>query len=322
MDVDGSIEHGDMQVPSIFPTDRDEQISRENHEISRQTDTRKNDEVEDESSIVVVEHDTAPTRNIARPLPPIPALERIARAEDTPVVLRNRNRPPSRSSVRRIRFVDAKHVPPPKPKVPRDIDGNVDERNIVRGKRDRKQTPANTSTHAYRLAVAEDDDTQFVSQRDTNDGLRYEDVCLFTRVLRKPEKQLRVIPQVVEARQKEIQGLYDARCLEWATWQDAERDRVKPNRTGFVDATKEDEATGRKTMGDDGTFPPSIAYDDRKNNTKSCSSDLRTDRGFENAKPSTTPCNEQEPHPADPDASIRQWPLRKLAGCAYTCTEH
>eukprot|EP00808_Paulinella_micropora_P006146 g12280.t1 len=23
-------------------------------------------------------------------------------------------------------------------------------------------------------------------------------------------------------------------------------------------------------MGDDGTFPPSIAYDDRKNNTKSC----------------------------------------------------
>eukprot|EP00808_Paulinella_micropora_P024374 g750.t1 len=49
---------------------------------------------------------------------------------------------------------------------------------------------------------------------------------------------------------------------------------------------------------------------------------LLQDRGFENAKPSTTPCNEQEPQPADPDASIRQWPLRKLAGCAYTCTEH
>eukprot|EP00808_Paulinella_micropora_P006601 g18969.t1 len=90
---------------------------------------------------------------------------------------------------------------------------------------------------------------------------------VFTRVLRKPEKQLRVIPQVVEARRKEYRG-----C--------------------------------RKTMGDDGTFPPSIAYDDRKNNTKSCSSDLRT-----------------EPQPADPNASIRQWPLRKLAGCAYTCTE-
>eukprot|EP00808_Paulinella_micropora_P023470 g48433.t1 len=209
------------------------------------------------SSIVVVEHDTAPTRNIARPLPPIPALERIARAEDTPVVLRSRNRPPSRSSVRRIRFVDAKHVPPPKPKAPRDIDGNVDERNIVRGKRDRKQTPANTSKHTYRLAVAEDDDTQFVSQTDTSDGLRYEDVCLFTRVLRKPEKQLRVIPQVVEARRKEIQGLYDARCLEWATWQDAERDRVKPIRTGFVDAIKEGEATGDKKyksrQEDDGT---------------------------------------------------------------------
>eukprot|EP00808_Paulinella_micropora_P029936 g68764.t1 len=212
-----------MQAPSIFPTDRDEQISRENHEISRQTDTRKNDEVEDESYIVVVEHDTAPTRNIARPLPPIPALERIARAEDTPVVLRSRNRPPSRSSVRRIRFVDAKHVAPPNPK-PQEIS-------------------------MVTLAVAEDDDTQFVSQTDTSDGLRYEDVCLFTRVLRKPEKQLRVIPQVVEARQKEIQGLYDARCLEWATWQDAERDRVKPIRTGTryrVDAIKEDEATGEK----------------------------------------------------------------------------
>eukprot|EP00808_Paulinella_micropora_P024375 g749.t1 len=194
------------------------------------------------------------------------------------------------------------------------------------------QNPKSQEISMVTLAVAEDDDTQFVSQRDTNDGLRYEDVCLFTRVLRKPEKQLRVIPQVVEARQKEIQGLYDARCLEWATWQDAERDRVKPIRTGFVDATKEDEATGekkdksrlviygnqmipfqhfspyetsspvaqhiflltlcsllvalnafikhidfsqayshasRKTMGDDGTFPPSIAYDDRKNNTKS-----------------------------------------------------
>eukprot|EP00808_Paulinella_micropora_P027369 g75169.t1 len=160
-------------------------------------------------------------------------------------------------------------------------------------------------------------------------------------------RQTRVM--VVEARRKEIQGLYDARCLEWATWQDAERDRVKPIRTGFVDAIKEDEATGekkyksrlviygnqmipfqhfspyetsspvaqhiflltlcsllvalnafikhidfsqaysharetehdlegskgtvrlstgRKTMGDDGTFPSSIAYDDRKNNTK------------------------------------------------------
>eukprot|EP00808_Paulinella_micropora_P001205 g66686.t1 len=290
-------------------------------------------------------------------------LERIARAEDTPVVLRNRNRPPSRSSVRRIRFVDSKHVPPPKPKAPRDIDGNVDERNIVTGsKRDRKQTPANTSTHTYRLAVAEDCETQFVSQTDTNDGLRYEDVCLFTRVLRKPEKQLRIIPQVVEARQKEIQGLYDAKCLEWATWQDAERDRVKPIRTGFVDAIKEDEATGylQSTVdacvfflkGEDSIFPSSIAYDERSlpwilllrtdDMLAFCLKEKQheelvkklgeakfrftdkgevEDRGFENAKPSTTPCTEQEPQSADPDASIRQWPLRKLAGCAYTCTE-
>jgi len=54
---------------------------------------------------------------------------------------------------------------------------------------------------------------------------------------------LRTIPQVVEARQK-VQGLYDANCLQWATWQDAERDKVKPIRTGFVDAIKVDEATG------------------------------------------------------------------------------
>eukprot|EP00808_Paulinella_micropora_P028183 g37256.t1 len=38
------------------------------------------------------------------------------------------------------------------------------------------------------------------------------------------------------------------------------------------------------------------------------------DRGFEDAKPSTTPCTEHEPQLADPAASLRQWPLPKLAG--------
>jgi len=65
-------------------------------------------------------------------------------------------------------------------------------------------------------------------------------------VLRKPEKQLRTMPQVVEARKREVQGLYDSKCLEWATWQDAERDRVKPIRTGFVDAIKVDEGSGQE----------------------------------------------------------------------------
>eukprot|EP00808_Paulinella_micropora_P030737 g50832.t1 len=169
--------------------------------------------------------------------------------------------------------------------------------STVTGRRVRRQTP-NTSTHTYRLAVAEDDDIQFASQSDTSDGFRYEDVCLFMRVLRKPEKQLRLMPQVVEARKKEIQGLYDAKCLEWATWQDADRDKVKPIRTG------------RKALWDDSAFPPTMAYDERRCNMRS---DVE-DRGFDNAKPSTTPCTDQDPQPADPGASLRQWPLRKLAG--------
>eukprot|EP00808_Paulinella_micropora_P007049 g78267.t1 len=41
---------------------------------------------------------------------------------------------------------------------------------------------------------------------------------------------------------------------------------------------------------------------------------LLQDRGFENAKPSATPCTEQEPQPANQEARLRQWPLRKLAG--------
>eukprot|EP00808_Paulinella_micropora_P022722 g51544.t1 len=176
----------------------------------------------DKSSIVIVEHNTAPARNVARPLPPPPPLEQVARAEDTPMVPRNRNRTSTRSSARRIQFVDSKHLPLPKPKAPRDIDGDVDARNIMVGKRGRRQTPEGTATHSYRLAIAEDDEAQFAPQTDSSDGLRYEDVCLFIRVLRKPEKQLRVIPQ------------------------DAEEDKVKLTRTGFVDAIKEDEATGEK----------------------------------------------------------------------------
>eukprot|EP00808_Paulinella_micropora_P018036 g2627.t1 len=33
---------------------------------------------------------------------------------------------------------------------------------------------------------------------------------------------------------------------------------------------------------------------------------LLQDRGFDNAKPSTTPCTDQDPQPADPGASLRQ----------------
>eukprot|EP00808_Paulinella_micropora_P021596 g4562.t1 len=137
----------------------------------------------------------------------------------------------------------------------------------------------------WEMSKAEDDETQFAPGLGNEDGLRYEDVCLFTRVLRKPEKQLRLIPQIVEARRKEVQGLYDAKCLQWATWDDAKRDNIKPIRTGFVDAIKVDEATGKAEhdlngdlgylqstvdacvfylKGTDDTFPPALAYDERQ----------------------------------------------------------
>eukprot|EP00808_Paulinella_micropora_P012125 g23301.t1 len=108
------------------------------------------------------------------------------------------------------------------------------------------QPPARPHARLPPLEPEPDDETPHILtvSLGNEDGLRYEDVCLFTRVLQKPEKQLRLIPQVVEARRKEVQGLYDAKCLQWATWDDAKRDNIKPIRTGFVDAIKVDEATG------------------------------------------------------------------------------
>eukprot|EP00808_Paulinella_micropora_P031859 g5129.t1 len=102
---------------------------------------------------------------------------------------------------------------------------------------------------------------QEISMTDTSDGLRYEDVCLFTRVLRKPEKQLRVIPQVVEAAERNTGAVrremsrvgYVARC----------RERLSKANSYRFRRRNEGGRGHRKTMGDDGTFPPSIAYDDR-----------------------------------------------------------
>eukprot|EP00808_Paulinella_micropora_P031979 g62278.t1 len=175
--TDTNVTEGEIHVPPTFSTNESKQISREERQISPQTDTNENDEMNDESSIVVVEHNTAPARNVARPLPPPPPLEQVARAEDTPVVQRNRNRTPTRSSARPIQFVDSKHLPHPKPKASRDIDGDVSARNIVDGKRGRRQTPEGTATHSYKLAIAEDDETQFAPQTVTAYGTKMS-VCL------------------------------------------------------------------------------------------------------------------------------------------------
>eukprot|EP00808_Paulinella_micropora_P028185 g37255.t1 len=76
--IDANVTEGEIHNPPTFSTDESEQISREE----------------------------------PRPLPPPLSLEQVTRAEDTTVLPRNRIRTPTRSSARRIRFVDSKHLPP------------------------------------------------------------------------------------------------------------------------------------------------------------------------------------------------------------------
>eukprot|EP00808_Paulinella_micropora_P002212 g37106.t1 len=195
-----------------------------------ETELTKDESLTD-STIFVVEHDSSNYREDKNVRVPVPGLEEAPRVEETPGPLCN-NRgqflgrmPTRRRGGRVIQFPDVKWT------------------TI------RKQTPANVATHRYHIATADDDaenerrddDMPYGSQMDE---IRYTDVCLFTRVLRKPEKVLRQIPEVVRARGSEVQGLYDAGCLECASWNDADKDRIKPIRTGFVDAIKIDDATG------------------------------------------------------------------------------
>eukprot|EP00808_Paulinella_micropora_P013443 g10348.t1 len=219
----------------------------------------------DDSSIVVVEHNTAPARNVARPLPPPPPLEQVARAEDTPVVPRNRNRTPTGSSARRMQFVDSKHVPLPKPKAPRDIDGDVDARNIVVGKRGRRHTPEGTATHSYRLVIAEDDEAQFAPQTDSSDGIRDTrmSVCL-QGYLESQKKQLRVIPQVIEARKKDSGANITTQSASSGNMAGCRKNKVKPIRTGYLQSTVD--ACVFYMKGGDETFPPMMAYDTRRSN--------------------------------------------------------
>eukprot|EP00808_Paulinella_micropora_P017592 g28801.t1 len=191
------------------------------------TEAMKNENSED-SSIVIVEHNSSGDYDDVRRPAPMPGLEvahektgqsyRIPRT-DLPVIHENKG------------------------KAPKDIEGNITASNIVSGRRVRKQTPAGTPTHTYHMATTDETDThEPMSVVEIKDGIRYTDVCLFTRVLRKPEKVLRQMPEVAKARQTEIQ--YDAGCLEWSTWAEPDREKIKPIRTGFVDAIKVDEASG------------------------------------------------------------------------------
>eukprot|EP00808_Paulinella_micropora_P012257 g7052.t1 len=132
-------------------------------------------------------------------------------------------------------------------KAPRDINGNIDSSNVIDGKRHRNPRPPHHASHSVKLAVDDDCCAAAASNEpEVNASLSEENepFCLFTHVLRMPEKQKRMDANVVAARQSEIKGLYDAKCVRWATRQDAKRDNITPIHTGFVDAIKQNESTG------------------------------------------------------------------------------
>eukprot|EP00808_Paulinella_micropora_P018211 g29038.t1 len=79
---------------------------------------------------------------------------------------------------------------------------------------------------------------------DIQDTAYDEPLCFFTCTLRISQKEIRLHPDVVAARKKEIQGLFKAGCFRWVPRANAYRDNIKPIHTGFVDAVKIDEATG------------------------------------------------------------------------------
>eukprot|EP00808_Paulinella_micropora_P003112 g14505.t1 len=114
-----------------------------------------------------------------------------------------------------------------------------------------------------------------------------------------------------QKRTKEVEGLYDVGCLEWATWSDADRDRIKPIRTGFVDAIKVDEASG---MSKDKSRL--VIYGTRRHSfhraspmTKEGAAAFKFDKGDVEVF-----CGMQFKRiVANEAARLRQWPLRKLA---------
>eukprot|EP00808_Paulinella_micropora_P025903 g32076.t1 len=101
---------------------------------------------------------------------------------------------------------------------PRDILSGVSSSNIIESKRERRQTPTDHPTHHVKVAVEMNPTVPLQNQlaplvddipSDVNDPAW----CLYTRTLRVPERQIELFPQIVEARRKKVQGLYDTGCF-------------------------------------------------------------------------------------------------------------
>eukprot|EP00808_Paulinella_micropora_P012728 g34691.t1 len=134
-----------------------------------------------------------------------------------------------------------------KAKASKDINGNIDSTNVVEGKRHRKPRPPHHASHSVKLAVEDDCYTATTTNENevtASPPTDNEPFCLFTHIIRMPEKQKRMDAKIAAARQSEIKGLYDAKCVRWATREDAKRDNITPIHTGFVDAIKQNESTG------------------------------------------------------------------------------
>eukprot|EP00808_Paulinella_micropora_P002139 g19064.t1 len=245
------------------------------------TEAMKNENSED-SSIVIVEHNSSGDYDDVRRPAPMPGLEVAHEVERTPIRPKPQltSRIPVRRQGRAIRFprTGLPVIHENKGKAPKDIEGNSSASNIVGGRRFRKQTPAGTPTHTYHMATTDETDThEPMSVVEMDDGIRYTDVCLFTRVLRKPEKVLRQMPE---------EGSI------WVT-------------------------TGRTKVELDTQFPPPFVNDVREEQhlvRRLQEARFRlTDKGDVEVF-----CGMQfERIVADAAFTLRQWPLRKLADCVF-----
>eukprot|EP00808_Paulinella_micropora_P005483 g68347.t1 len=137
-----------------------------------------------------------------------------------------------------------------KPLSPRDISSDpFDPNNIIDGPRLRRARPSHHSSHHVTLAVDNSSNVVDGVPTSLNEDYGYEykgPMCLLTHTMHFPEKQKRLHPDVVAARNKEVRGLYDIKCLAWATRDQAKEHGVTPIHTGFVDAVKHNESTGER----------------------------------------------------------------------------
>eukprot|EP00808_Paulinella_micropora_P004370 g41020.t1 len=137
-----------------------------------------------------------------------------------------------------------------RPLAPRDISSDpFNPNNIIDGPRLRRIRPPHHSSHHVTLAVDNGTNVAGDDPKTRSDNWGYvEDgsACLLIHTLHLPEKQKRLHPDVAAARSKEVHGLYDMKCLAWATRDQAKEHGVTPIHTGFVDAVKQNESTGER----------------------------------------------------------------------------